>query len=125
MSTWPQPSGSKTLSDLGGRGQTPLSALLVNLELLYQNAKIYTSIARTASRPLPANALVIEHKYAGVGKVWGVLEDKGTSNMLYRQSVFPEREISVSLNLEMILSFQQVINQQALYIFFSILNSVN
>lgn len=45
--------------------------------------------------------------------------------MCYSQSVFPERETSVSLNLETILSFQQVINQQALYIFFSILNSVN
>lgn len=55
----------------------------------------------------------------------GIQEDKGTWNMLYSQSVFPERETSVSLNLETILSFQQVINQQALYIFFSILNSVN
>lgn len=55
----------------------------------------------------------------------GVQEDKGTWNMCYSQSAFPERETSVSLNLETILSFQQVINQQALYIFFSILNSVN
>lgn len=55
----------------------------------------------------------------------GVQKDKGTSNMPCRQSVFPERETSVSLNLETMLSFQQVINQPALYIFFSILNSVN
>lgn len=105
-------------SDLGYRGQTPISALLVNPEHFYQNAENYASIARIASRPLPANALVTRCKCAGVCKVWGVQEDKGTSNILYRQSVFPERETSVSLNLEMMLSFQQVINQQALYIFF-------
>lgn len=59
------------LLELGCRSQTPISALLVNPEYFYQNAKIYASIARIASRPLAANALVIGCKCAGVGKVLG------------------------------------------------------
>lgn len=124
MSIWSQSPDSKTLPDLGHRGQIPVSALLVNPEHFYQDAEIYASIARIASRPLRANALVIACKCAGVGKVWGVQKDKGTSDMLYRQSLFPERETSVSLNLETILFPEGNKPASAVHIF-SILNSVN